>query len=72
MGGGGGLRSTICGNLLQFFNYDSIQKFHFSPEENSFPPFVVTTCSHLSCMSFVWQDAFLFLCSQNVVHFWGQ
>ena len=21
-------------------------------------------CSHMSCMSFVWQDAFLFLCSQ--------
>ena len=29
-------------------------------------------CFHLSCMSFVWQDTSLFMCSQNVTHFWGQ
>ena len=65
--------------LPQFFSDPSIQKFYFiiyfSLEENSFTSFAVTrhtvrcVCSHLSCMSFVWQEAFLFLCSQNVVHF---
>ena len=29
-------------------------------------------CSHVSCMSFVWQDAFLFLCSHNDLYFSGQ
>ena len=28
--------------------------------------------SHLSWVSFMWQDTFLFLCSQNVNHLWGQ
>ena len=27
--------------------------------------------SHLSCLSFMWSDAFLFSCSKNVIHFWG-
>ena len=45
-GGGGELRSTISSNLTailpQFFSDASIQKFHFSLEENSFPTFAVT------------------------------
>ena len=40
--GGGGFRSAIYCNLLQFFSDASSQKFHFSPKENSFPPFAVT------------------------------
>ena len=64
--------------LPHFFSYVSIQNFHFSPEEKFFTPFAVTKytvrrmCSHLSCMSLVWRDVFLFLCSQNVVRFWEQ
>ena len=76
LGLGAGLRSAIYRNLPQFFSDASIQKFRFSPEETSFPPFAVTrhtvrVCV-LVCMSFMWQDAFLSLCSQNVIHFWGQ
>ena len=79
--GGGGLRSAIYRNLPQFYAIFSdapIQKLHFPPAKNSFTPFADTRhtvrcmCSHLSCMSFVWQDTSLLLCSQNVVHFWGQ
>ena len=64
--------------LPQFFSDAPIQNFHFSPAKISFTRFIVARhtircmCSHLSCMSFVWQDVSLFLCSQNVVHFWGQ
>ena len=68
-------------NLPQFYRNFPVMplfKIFIFPEENSFLPFAVTRhtarvcCSHLSCMSFMWQDAFLFLCSQNVIHFWGQ
>ena len=62
--------STIYRNftaiLPQFFSDASIQKFHFSPEEKSFSlgtlyVYVFTSVLHV---------AFLFLSSQNVVHFW--
>ena len=40
--GGGDCGPQFTAILPQFFSDASIQKFHFSPEEKSFPPFAVT------------------------------
>ena len=54
------------------------KNFIFPLPKNSFTPLADTRhtvrcmCSHMSCVSFVWQDTSLLLCSQNVIHFWGQ
>ena len=41
-GGAGKIAVCIYHNLPQFFSDASIQNFHFSPEESSFPTFAVT------------------------------
>ena len=52
--GGGGIAvrdlPQFTAILPQFFSDASIQKFHFSPEENSFPPFTVARHTVRRCV----------------------
>ena len=65
---GGGI--AVC-NLPQFYRNFSVmplfKNFIFPLTKILSLPSLLL-CSHLYCMSFMWQDAFLFLCSQNVIH----